>query len=95
MGDIVFIYFPHLFGLNPKNRSMYCTAKVGEPVKQVVDACESSWKWAHVSITVVDGELSKLVLAKARGFRETNKAKYVALVVHGDRIYNQYNIFME
>ena len=36
-----------------------------------------------------------LVLANARGFRETkNKEKYGALVVHGDRINNQYSIFM-
>ena len=28
-------------------------------------------KWAHLSVPVVDGEPGKLVLAKARGFRET------------------------
>ena len=64
-------------------------------VEQDVDARESSRKWAHVSIAVVDGELGKFVLAKARGFRETKKETYVALVVHGDRINNQYNIFMK
>ena len=32
---------------------------------------KASWKWVNLSITVVDGELGKLVLAKERGFRET------------------------
>ena len=50
---------------------MCCTVKLGEAVKQAVDTCESSWKWVHLSIPVVDGELGKLVLAKARWFRET------------------------
>ena len=59
-------------------------------VKQAVDARKSSWKLAHLSITVVDGELGKLVLAKARGFRETNKDRYYCgSVMHGDRINNQ------
>ena len=84
-----------MFGLNPKKRYVYCTVKLGAPVKQAVDACKSSWKWAHVSIAVVDGELDKLVLAKARGFRETNEEKYVAFVVHGGRINNQHNKFMK
>ena len=35
-------------------------------VEEAVDARESLWKWAHLSIPVVDGELGKLVLAKAK-----------------------------
>ena len=48
---------------------MYCAVKPAEAVKQAVDARESSWKWAHFSIPVVDGELGKWVLAKASGFQ--------------------------
>ena len=44
-------------------------------VKQAVDARESTWKWVHLLIPVVDGELGKLVLAKARGYHETNDRK--------------------
>ena len=42
----------------------YCTVKLTEAVKQAVDARESSWKWVHLSVPVVDGELGKLVLRR-------------------------------
>ena len=52
--------------------------------KQAVDARESSWKWVHLSIPVVDGELGKLVLAKARGYHETkDREELCANKVHG------------
>ena len=59
---------------------MYCTVKLGEAVKPAIDARESSWKWAHLSIPIVDGELGKLVLAKARWFRETKCRENCVLV---------------
>ena len=71
-GNVVFIYlFPHLFGVN--NTTIYVLYHEIGPlaVKQAVDARKSSWKWVHLLFPVVDGELGKLVLAKAREFRET------------------------
>ena len=69
--SFLFIYFPHLFGVN--NTTIYVLYhEIGSlAVKQAVDARKSSWKWAHLSVPVVDGGPGKLVLAKARGFRET------------------------
>ena len=72
----------------------YCTVKLTEAVKQAVDARESSWKWVNLSVPVVDGELGKLVLAKARDSAKQNGEKYCTLVVSGDWIDNQYSIFM-
>ena len=48
--SFLFIYFsPHLFGVNNKKRSMFCTVNLAEAVKQAaVDAPESPWKWAHL-----------------------------------------------
>ena len=46
-------------------------------IRELVDACESSLKWVHLSRPVDDGELGKLVLAKAKDYHET---KYSALV---------------
>ena len=45
--------------------------------RELVDACESSWKWVHLSRPVDDGELGKLVLAEAKDYHE---AKHSALV---------------
>ena len=64
-------------------------------VKQAVDARESSWRWVHLSIPVVDGELGKLVLAKARGYHETQyrEGLCVSKAVPGDSINNQHSVF--
>ena len=70
--SFLFIYFPHLLGVNDKRCTHVLYHEIGLViVEQAVDARESSWKWAHLSIPVVDGELGKLVLAKARGFCKT------------------------
>ena len=69
--SFLFIYFPHLFGVNNKTIYILYHGNGWMMVNQAVDARESSWKWAHLSVPVVDGELGKLVLAKARRFRET------------------------
>ena len=46
----------------------------------------------HLSGPVVDGELGKWVLAKARGFREIKDREGLRVSkVHGDRINNQYS----
>ena len=44
-------------------------------VKHAVDARESSRKWVLVSIPVVEGELGKWVLAKARGIAKQKIAR--------------------
>ena len=49
-------------------------------MEQAVYAGESSWKWAHLSSPVDDGELVKLVLAKAREFHEIKIEKDCVLV---------------
>ena len=84
--SFLFLDFPHLFGVNNKTISVLYHETCWLTVKQAVDARESSWKGAHMSVPVVDGELGKLVLAKAKG-------SYCALIVHGDRVSNQYSIF--
>ena len=57
-----------MFGMNNKKTIYVLYHGVGwVTVKQDVDARESSWKWAYLSIPLVGKELGKLVLAKARG----------------------------
>ena len=50
-------------------------------MEQAVYAGERSWKWANLSCPVDDGELVKLVLAKAKGFHEINIEKDCVLVL--------------
>ena len=65
-------------------------------MEQAVGARESSWKWAHLSISVVDRELGKLVLAKARGLCETKDREGLCVrKVHDDRFHNQYSVFTD
>ena len=76
------------------NKTIYVPYRKADwvAVEQAFDARESSWKWVQVSIPVVDGELGKLVLAKATGYCETKDRQglCVTTVVPGDRINNQY-----
>ena len=55
-------------------------------MEQAVYAVESSWKWAHLSCPVDDGELVNLVLAKARGFHEIKIEKDCVCTVTGSTI---------
>ena len=48
-------------------------------VKRAIDACESSWKWVHLSRPVDDEKLGKWALAKARGYHETKVENDCAL----------------
>ena len=49
-----------------------------------------------LSISIVDGKLGKLVLTKARGFREINDREALCVSkVHGDRFNNQYSSIYE
>ena len=50
----------------------------------------------HLSSPVDDGELGKLVLAKARGFRETKDREGLCISkVHGDRVNHYYSSVYE
>ena len=83
--SFLFIYFPYLFGVNNKKTIYVLYHEIGwETVKQAVNARESSWKWVHLSIPVLDGELGKLVLAKATGYCETKDREGLCVrKVHG------------
>ena len=63
-------------------------------MEQDVDVDESSWKWAHLSSPVDDGELWRVGALGSNGVSRNQRLRRVAHYdLHGDRINNQYSIF--